>query len=197
MTTRIRFCVLLLLSVLASAGCHHRIAFQDIDYKIGAEQYDAALVVVIDAATLNNTISIRSIMTGAAHSWDAQPGMMLKQVADVEFPQMFKHYEVAGSYKEPSESKSGLTLRLTVPQYNFADFRATVTVRAIAYGAGKNVLFEKTYTEQGFTQGAKMFWAGAFGMNSAVRQSSFDAYKKVFAALRSDIAAVLQPHRPA
>ena len=51
MTTRIRFCVLLLLSVLASAGCHHRIAFQDIAYNIGAEQYDAALVVVIDAAT--------------------------------------------------------------------------------------------------------------------------------------------------
>ncbi len=196
MTTRIRLYVLLFLSVLASAGCHHRNPIQDIDYSVGAKHYDAALVVVIDSATLSNTVPIRSYMTGIANSWDAQPGMMLKQVADVEFPQMFKHYEVAGSYKEPSESKSGLTLRLTVPQYNFADFRATVTVRAIAYGAGKNVLFEKTYTEQGFTQGAKMFWAGPFAMKSAVRQSSFDAYKKVFAALRSDIAAVLQTSKP-
>ncbi len=36
-----------------------------------------------------------------------------------------------------------------------------------------------------------MFGLGAFGMKSAVRQSSFDAYKKVFAALRKDIEGTL------
>jgi hypothetical protein len=37
-----------------------------------------------------------------------------------------------------------------------------------------------------------MFWAGAFGMKSAIRQSSLDAYKKVFAELRTDLTAALR-----
>ncbi len=179
------------LLLLASAGCHHSISFHEIGYAIETESYDTSLVVVIDPKTLNQTVSIRSFMTGIAHSWDAKPGMMLKQVADVEFPQMFKHYEVAGIDNENSEGDRHLTLKLTVPQYVFADFRATVTVQAAAYGPGKNVLFERTYTEEGMTQGSKMFNAGAFGMKSAVRQSSFDAYMKIFSLLRNDLIEAL------
>ena len=37
-----------------------------------------------------------------------------------------------------------------------------------------------------------MFWAGAFGMKSAIRQSSLDAYKKIFIRLRKDIHDVLK-----
>jgi hypothetical protein len=37
-----------------------------------------------------------------------------------------------------------------------------------------------------------MFWGGAFGMKSAMRQSSLDAYKKVFVELRADLAAKLK-----
>ena len=37
-----------------------------------------------------------------------------------------------------------------------------------------------------------MFWGGAFGMKSAIRQSSRDAYKKIFAELRADLVNVLQ-----
>ncbi len=36
-----------------------------------------------------------------------------------------------------------------------------------------------------------MFWGGAFAMKSAIRQSSYDAYKKVFADLRQDLKAAL------
>ncbi len=50
-------------------------------------------------------------------------------------------------------------------------------------------LFEKTYRAEGVRQGEKMFWAGAFGMKSAVRQSSLDAYKQIFAQLRGDLEA--------
>ena len=39
-----------------------------------------------------------------------------------------------------------------------------------------------------------MFWGGAFAMKSAIRQSSYDAYKKVFVKLRADLDAVL--YRP-
>jgi hypothetical protein len=34
-----------------------------------------------------------------------------------------------------------------------------------------------------------MFWGGAFAMKSAIRQSSFDAFKQVFDQLRPDLAS--------
>jgi hypothetical protein len=37
-----------------------------------------------------------------------------------------------------------------------------------------------------------MFWGGAFGMKSAIRQSSLDAYKKIFAQLRADLGIAMQ-----
>ncbi len=58
-------------------------------------------------------------------------------------------------------------------------------------GAAKAPLLEKSYTKDGDTQGGKMFWGGAFAMKSAIRQSSYDAYKKVFADLRQDLKAAL------
>jgi hypothetical protein len=180
------------LLVLGTVGCAHRIAFQRIDYNIGSTQHDASIVVVIDDDTLNKTVSIRSFATGIANRWDAQPGMMLKQIADVEFPQMFRDYRVVGADNDPKRDEAALTLLLTVPQYTFDNFHATVTVRAIASGPDRRQLFDKTYTEQGAGQGGKMFGLGAFGMKSAVRQSSFDAYKKIFTALRSDITDSLK-----
>jgi hypothetical protein len=45
------------------------------------------------------------------------------------------------------------------------------------------------------SQGGKMFWGGAFAMKSAVRQSSFDALKKIFSALRQDLGKVLLPDK--
>lgn len=38
-----------------------------------------------------------------------------------------------------------------------------------------------------------MFWGDAFGMKSPIRQSSFDAYKKIFDAIRQDLARTLSP----
>lgn len=178
--------------VLSLSGCpHHAIKFEDIGYIIETPQQDVTLVVVIDEATRIQTVPIRSWMTGIAHSWDAQPGVMLMQVSKVELPQMFREYQVSRSYKEPEGKGKWVVLELTVPNYVFEDFHATVTVEAKAYGPGKSILFERSYTKGGFRQGAKMFWAGAFGMKSSIRQSSFDAYKKVFVDLRADLLKAL------
>ena len=76
---------------------------------------------------------------------------------------------------------------MTVPSYRFADFHASVTVKVIAYSKGRQRLFERSYSAEGDTQGAKMFWGGAFAMKSAIRQSSFDAFKQVFDQLRPDL----------
>ncbi len=84
-----------------------------------------------------------------------------------------------------------MTLHLSVPRYVFTDWHAMITVHAIAYAPDKTVLFDKDYRGEGLTQGGKMVGLGAFGMKSAVRQSSFDAYKKIFAELRKDMEQAL------
>ena len=170
------------------SGCAHKISFHEIDYSIGAQEHDAGLTVVMDSHTFNMEVSIKSFMTGIANSWDVQPGQMVKQVADIELPQMFKDYRFSEVYPE---APPHITLEITIPKYEFANFRATFILRAKAYGADKKVYFDNSYTEVGIRQGAKMFWGGAFAMKSAIRQSSFGALKKIFASLRRDLTNVL------
>lgn len=178
----------LILFFIVISGCAHKISFHEIDYSIGTQEHDAGLTVVMDRHTLNKEVSIKSFMTGIAHSWDAQPGQMVKQVADIELPQMFKDYRFSEVYPE---APPHITLEITIPKYEFASFRATFILRAKAYSADKKVYFDNSYTEVGVSQGAKMFWGGAFAMKSAIRQSSFGALKNIFASLRRDLAKVL------
>lgn len=175
------------MSALAAAGCSHQVTFQDAHYVTGAKRQAASVVAVIDQDTLNNKVAIRSFMTGIAHSWEAQPGDMLKQVADIELPQMFANCEFSTQNKEPAGGGAGLVLDFSIPSYVFEDFHAMVKVNVIAKARGDRLLFEKTYDAEGVTQGKKTFWAGAFGMKSAIRQSSLDAYKQIFAQLRKDL----------
>jgi len=71
-----------------------------------------------------------------------------------------------------------------------------VVIQARVYRAGRILVFDRSYREEGASQGGKMVKIGPFGMKSAVRQSSFDAYKKVFGRLRADLAAVLAQSSP-
>ena len=181
----------LVLILIIFSGCAHQISFHEIDYQIGTNEHNAGLTVFIDSNTLNKQVTIKSFMTGFAHSWNVEPGKMVKQVADIEFPQMFKHYRFSKVFPNPSKGTPHITLELTVPKYEFANFRATFTLRVKAYGKGKKLLLDESYIEQGISQGAKMFWGGAFAMKSAIRQSSFGALKNIFESLRRDLAQVL------
>ena len=184
------------LLLLLATGCHHDIRFEEVAYSTGSKQYDAGLVTVISPQTLGQVLTIKSWATGIANSWDPRPGEMLRQIADVEFPQMVKSYRLSTQYDEPKEGASRLTVELSVPHYAFSDFHTTVVVQARVYRPGHALAFEKSYREEGDSQGGKMVGAGAFGMKSAVRQSSFDAYKKAFAKLRADLAGILEKSKP-
>jgi hypothetical protein len=178
--------------VLLITGCAHQVTFdRPAPYSISASRQNVGVTAVIDQPTLANKVPVRAFMTGIAHSWEVEPGDMLKQVIDIELPQMFAQYDFANTYKEPSAA-NWVILELAIPSYQFDDFRAKVSVSAILYESGKRQLLKKTYSAEGESQGAKMFWGGAFGMKSAIRQSSLDAYKKVFAELRADLIPALQ-----
>ena len=73
----------------------------------------------------------------------------------------------------------------------FSDLHTTVVIQARVYRPGKALVFDRSYREEGESQSGKMVGAGAFGMKSAVRQSSFDAYKKAFARIRADMTPLL------
>lgn len=177
---------------LVAAGCAHQVTFERPEaYRIAAKRQEASATGVIDSQTLANKVSIRAFMTGIAQDWQVEPGDMLKQVADIELPQMFARYEFANAYREPPPGPRWIVLELAIPSYQFDEFRAKVSVSASAYDRGRKPLLQKTYTAEGETQGGKMFWGGAFAMKSAIRQSSLDAYKKIFAQLRSDLEAAL------
>ncbi len=185
--------VFLLLLAVVSSGCAHKVTFDEPPpYSISTSQQDIGVTAVIDEETLSSKVPIRSFMTGIAHSWEAQPGDMLKQVAEIELPQMFSDYEFSTTYRERTGEPKFIVLVLEVPSYEFEDFRAKVKVTATVYGEGKTQLLRKTYAAEGFTQGGKMFWGGAFAMKSAIRQSSFDAYKQVFEQMRPDVLKVLE-----
>ncbi|MEP7154484.1 MAG: hypothetical protein ABI905_01830 [Betaproteobacteria bacterium] len=175
--------------LLVLTGCAHRVAFEDVRYTIGGQRQLHTIVAVIDEATLAKVVPIRAYMTGIAQSWETQPGEMLKAVADLELPQMFERYESATRLPAADNAVRKLTLVLTIPHYDFSEFHASIRVRAVATATDGKTLFDKVYSGEGETQGGKMFLSGAFGMKSAIRQSSLDAYKKIFAQMRTDLAA--------
>ena len=136
--------------LLGAAGCAHQVTFEQPEhYTVAGTRQEAGVTLVIDANTLSKTVPIRSMMTGAANEWDVQPGDMLKQVAAIELPQVFTRYEF--STMAPAKSANGrwITLQLTLPEYKFEDFHATVAVGADARDENGRRLVQKTYTAQG------------------------------------------------
>jgi len=192
---RLKFPLLALGMAGLLGGCiSHEVKFQDVNYAIkpnvAANASPSSVVAVISDATLAKEVPIGSWMVGIANRWNVEPGQMMKDVVLIEFPQQFPDFRLESDYVEPKGARA-LTVVLTIPSYEFADFHASVTVHAAAFGVGRRTLLDKDYTAQGFKQGAKMFFGGAFAMKSALRQSSLDAYKKIFVDLRPDLQKAL------
>jgi hypothetical protein len=184
--------------VLAAAGtgCVHQITLHPTDtswhYSVYAEkQTEASMIAVIDGKTAAKHYDFRAFSTGIAHQWVANYGEMLAQVADIELPQLVGSYQRSTFYREPTTGEKRLTLVLTVPSYVFEDYRAKMTVHAEAFGAGPTLVFSRSYTSEGDAEAGKMVGAGAFGQKSAVRQSSLDAFKRIFEQMRPDIVDAL------
>ncbi len=186
-----RLVAVMALAVMATGCISHRVTFQDAKYVTDARKNNASVLAVIDPDTLAKKVTIHSFTTGIGNNWDSAPGDMLKQVVDIELPQMFSEYQFSTKDQAPSGSGPGVTLGLTVPDYKFANYHASITVNAVCKARDGHLLFEKSYTGNGPAQGGKMVFGGAFAMKSAVRQSSLAAYKQIFADLRADMQKAL------
>ncbi|HEV7733133.1 MAG TPA: hypothetical protein VGR62_13265 [Candidatus Binatia bacterium] len=196
----IRVGVFALLALIGATGCTHTIAF-DTDatwhYRVGTpRQAGAALVAVIDEATLADTYDFRAFSTGIAQKWVAQDGRMLGQIADVEFPQVVEFYQRSTTYKDPDRGDPRLTVVLSLPEYAFKDYRAKVRIHVEAFAPDRRLLLSKDYAGDGDSQAGRMIGLGAFGQKSAVRQSSLVAFRNAFDAMRADLIAIIATPSP-
>lgn len=183
---------LALTTTIVGCAIHHRVAFETAPYTTKATRQNAAIVAVIDEGTLKQTSPVRVSVNGYDNVWEVQPGDMLKQIADIELPQMFTDYAFAtNQMAPPGAGGPGIVLSLSVPNYVFADSQATVTVKAVGRARNGKVLFDKTYVGQGPGQLARAVVFTPEAMEATIRDSSVSAYKEAFGLLREDLERAL------
>src|SRR5688572_33469328 len=96
---------------LLGAGCAHQVTFErPHPYSSSASRQDVGVTAVIEQHTLGSKVPISSFMTGIAHSWEVEPGDMLKQIANIELPQMFARYDFSNTVRAPAHAVKGIVL---------------------------------------------------------------------------------------
>jgi len=171
-------------------GCSHQIAFQDLDYNLVINKKYENIIVYMDKSTLTQTTPVREFKAGLAHRWNIQSGKMLKQVIDIEFPQMFNDYVFSSSIIERPWKENTLLLKMTMPEFRYRG--ASYFAVKISVFDSQSKLLEKQYQEEGAYKGTRVLWGGAWAMKSAIRQSSLDALKKIFKSIRKDLEILLE-----
>lgn len=137
----------------------------------------------LSPTTQQHRYEFRAATTGYANLWVMEFGKVLdatmqsKDVTDA-FGRLAK--------ASTDSSGTGNTLVFDLQKYAFEDFGAHVTL-TVSVKNGNAEVFKKTYSASGKTQGAKMFFAGAFGMKNAVQQSTKLATDEIIANLIRDL----------
>lgn len=189
-----RFCyITVLLAALAMSGCATQV-HTDYPQYLANNPGDAGYSNVADSAqyyldpkTENHSVSIRSLMAGAANSWIVQFGRVLD--ATMESSQIKAAFDSVNKTSS-SEGVDGLLLVFSLQNYQFADFQATTALNISAYSDGRKIL-SKAYNAIGISQGRKMFWGGAFAMKNAIQQSTKNAIDKILAEFMADLKHAL------
>jgi hypothetical protein len=185
MTAFLRPWTLLVLCIATS--CTSSVAFQETDYEIDVVPIEASAIVVIPEESATKKVRIRSFSAGIANKWDAEAGVMLQQAAQIELSQLFGAVEFLAPGAEPTLTGDAARVHLSLDEYEFEDFVAKVRVHAVVEDAAGAGVLDEVYGAEGVRQQGKLLGGGAFGMKSAIRQSSLAAYQVIFAALRSDL----------
>ena len=144
---------------------------------------DKASEYFLTESTQNHSYEFRAATTGYANLWIVEFGKMLDDTlksADVQ--SAFGSLQKVSN--ETGDSKSLLIFDLQ--NYTFEDFGAHISLKISLSRSGQEV-FSKTYTQDGTTQGGKMFWAGAFGQKNAVQQSTKLALDEILRQLITDL----------
>jgi hypothetical protein len=154
----------------------------------GAASLPAARVAqqyYLPPATQQHHYEFRSALAGYANVWSVDFGKVLDatmQSSDV--------VAALGNLNKASSDKpaNGNTLVFELQNYTFADHGAHVELM-ISVRNAQGEAFRKAYKADGRTQGAKMFFGGAFGMKNAVQQSTKIAIDTILGEFVRDVNA--------
>jgi len=176
-------------AILFLSGCSHQVILDDSHhYTIEESTRSEPMVAVISEEEIERQERTRAFTTGLAHGWDAEPGVMLEQVTRIEMPQMFEIFEIR---RLPTDEPSTFNLELAIPEYEFSNYHASVTVDARLLSPDNETLLEESYSGSGPSGAGRMWAAGAFAMKSAMRNSTLGALQEVFESLRKDLNEIL------
>ena len=147
---------------------------------------DGASLYFITPNTERFSYEFRAFTTGAANLWVVEFGKMLDDT--LTSPEV---QEAFGSLKKTSEATGelGKTLIFDLQQYTFQDYGAHISLKVTLMPSGQ-APFEKIYTQDGKSQGGKMFWGGAFAQKNAVQQSTKLALDEILRDLLADLNAL-------
>jgi hypothetical protein len=135
-------------------------------------------------ATQAHHYEFRAATVGYAHVWVVEFGKVLD--ATMQSPDIVA---ALGPLKKAEADKgNGNTLVFDLKKYTFEDHGAHVELAISVRNQGGEV-FSKTYKASGGTQGAKMFFAGPFGMKNAVHQSTKLAMDDIIGRFINDLNA--------
>ncbi|MBU0966696.1 MAG: hypothetical protein KKA54_09985 [Proteobacteria bacterium] len=144
---------------------------------------DKASEYFLTSNTQSHSYEFRAVATGYANLWIVEFGKMLDdslQSADVQ-----NAFGALQKVSDVSDDSRGLLI-FDLQSYTFEDFGAHISLKISLSRLGQ-VVFSKTYKQDGKTQGGKMFWAGAFGQKNAVQQSTKLALDEILRQLISDL----------
>jgi hypothetical protein len=149
-------------------------------------QTDKASEYFLPPATRQFNYEFRAAVTGYANLWIVDIGKMLDDTlksADVQ--------KAFGSLNKIEEmnAAAGRLLVFELKSYTFEGFGAHIVMN-ISLSRSGNVVFNKTYSQDGKSQGAKMFWGGAFAQKNAVQQSTKLALDEILRQLIADLNAL-------
>lgn len=161
-------------------------------YEVPRSAPDAAVVAVIDRATLNGLYPVKASFTAGLNAYYLQPGQMLKEAADHDLGGMFGSYRAATDFAVPDQGAQRLTVFLEVPDYTFTDGVVSLQVRARVFGPKRNELLSKIYLGKA---GSSELDFGGVGLRGTLEKASAEAYRQAFAGLRADLEALLQARR--
>jgi hypothetical protein len=176
---------------LSTSACSIR-HFVELDYpqylvnnagQTNLPKTDKAAEYFLTPATQQHRYEFRAALTGAAHLWIVEFGKMLDDTlmsADVQ-----KAFSSLRKISDMSAASNNLLI-FDLQDYTFANFSAHVSLKISLFRAGQ-VVFSKTYTQDGKSQGGKMFWGGAFAQKNAVQQSTKFALDEILRQLIADL----------
>jgi hypothetical protein len=181
------------LAIISVTGCTipHHIAKDYPQYlannsgQSNLETTDKVARYALSPSTQQHRYEFRAMVTGYANLWIVEFGQML----DAALMSADAQRAFGGISKVSDAKATGPDLLVfDLQHYSFEDFGAHI-VLTVSIVTADGVAFEKIYTQDGKSQGSKMFWGGAFAQKNAVQQSTKLALDEILGQLIVDLNA--------